>query len=70
MRCRRPLRGVPRKTGGNAKLGKIQTALLGSIDPVSTAFTGRIEALRIGNGLADDTDIGPLMHSTRPAANL
>jgi hypothetical protein len=26
----------PRKTGGNAKLGKIQTALLGSIDPVST----------------------------------
>jgi hypothetical protein len=30
-------RGAPRKTGGNAKLGKIQTALLGSIDPVSTA---------------------------------
>jgi len=29
-------RGAPRKTGGNAKLGKIQTALLGSIDPVST----------------------------------
>ncbi|MBV7522336.1 hypothetical protein, partial [Ensifer sp. ENS12] len=29
-------RGAPRKTGGVAKLGKIQTALLGSIHPVST----------------------------------
>ncbi|CAK7261978.1 protein of unknown function (plasmid) [Shinella sp. WSC3-e] len=29
-------RGAPRKTGGALKLGKIQTALLGSIDPVMT----------------------------------
>ncbi|RWI17348.1 NAD-dependent succinate-semialdehyde dehydrogenase [Mesorhizobium sp.] len=31
-------------------------------DRFCAAFARRIEALRTGNGLADDTDIGPLMH--------
>ncbi|UDL91968.1 NAD-dependent succinate-semialdehyde dehydrogenase [Mesorhizobium sp. PAMC28654] len=31
-------------------------------DRFCAAFARRIEALRAGNGLADDTDIGPLMH--------
>ncbi|RWM89121.1 MAG: NAD-dependent succinate-semialdehyde dehydrogenase [Mesorhizobium sp.] len=31
-------------------------------DRFCAAFGRRIEALRTGNGLADDTDIGPLMH--------
>lgn len=31
-------------------------------DHFCAAFARRIEALRTGNGLADDTDIGPLMH--------
>ncbi|TPK83975.1 MULTISPECIES: NAD-dependent succinate-semialdehyde dehydrogenase [unclassified Mesorhizobium] len=31
-------------------------------DRFCAAFAARIEALRTGNGLADETDIGPLMH--------
>ncbi|PAP98397.1 MAG: NAD-dependent succinate-semialdehyde dehydrogenase [Mesorhizobium sp.] len=31
-------------------------------DRFCAAFARRIDALRTGNGLADDTDIGPLMH--------
>jgi aspartate-semialdehyde dehydrogenase len=31
-------------------------------DRFCTAFVGRIEALRTGNGLAPENDIGPLMH--------
>ncbi|MER9417595.1 NAD-dependent succinate-semialdehyde dehydrogenase [Mesorhizobium sp. M0306] len=31
-------------------------------DPFCAAFARRVEALRTGNGLADDTEIGPLMH--------
>ena len=36
-------RGAPRETGGSAKLGKIQTALLGSFHPASTVL---VELLR------------------------
>ena len=34
----------------------------GVYDAFCKAYARRIEALKVGNGLADDTDIGPLMH--------
>jgi hypothetical protein len=60
-------RSALRKTGGSAKLGKIQTALLGSIEPASTRAVeiGGLNCKSIASLIANHK---AARHSTEPTA--